>query len=102
LADVTLNAKQFDNLKATSSPPQLVPGPLLESQISIVIREMILGLEYLHSQGKMHRDVKAANVLFADDGSVKLADLGVAAQFGATFAKRHTLVGTPYWMVRLI
>ncbi|XP_053700908.1 mitogen-activated protein kinase kinase kinase kinase 5 isoform X3 [Synchiropus splendidus] len=75
-----------------------VTGPLSELQIAYVCRETIQGLGYLHSKGKMHRDIKGANILLTDDGDVKLADFGVAAKITATIAKRKSFIGTPYWM----
>ncbi|XP_031435235.1 mitogen-activated protein kinase kinase kinase kinase 3 isoform X2 [Clupea harengus] len=75
-----------------------VTGPLLESQIAYVSRETIQGLYYLHNKGKMHRDIKGANILLTDNGYVKLADFGVSAQISATLAKRKSFIGTPYWM----
>ncbi|XP_058019085.1 mitogen-activated protein kinase kinase kinase kinase 5 isoform X3 [Ahaetulla prasina] len=75
-----------------------VTGPLSELQIAYVCRETLQGLAYLHMKGKMHRDIKGANILLTDHGDIKLADFGVAAKITATIAKRKSFIGTPYWM----
>ena len=70
-----------------------VSGPLSEKQIAFMSRETLQGLVYLHTMGKMHRDIKGANILLTDRGEVKLADFGVSAQITATLGKRKSFIG---------
>lgn len=71
---------------------------LTEDTIGTVLFYTLKGLEYLHERRKIHRDIKAGNILLNNDGHAKLADFGVAGQLTDTMAKRNTVIGTPYWM----
>lgn len=71
-------------------------GKFPENLVAVYISQVLEGLLYLHDQGVIHRDIKGANILTNKDGTVKLADFGVAAKTGG--ATDAAVVGSPYWM----
>ncbi|KAH9050453.1 kinase-like domain-containing protein [Lactarius hengduanensis] len=103
------------------------PGGMEEEVVRCILKQALEGLNYLHINGFIHRDVKAANLLIDDDGTVLLGDLGVAAPLNdedhthvhenaklsrivvfdkdvnvaprrSRVGKRRSFVGTPCWM----
>jgi len=77
---------------------QILATPPTEGQIAYIVRETLMGLDYLHNKlSIIHRDIKAANILLTDDGEVKLTDFGVSA-IVQNNQKRRSVIGTPYWM----
>eukprot|EP00300_Choanocystis_sp_HF-7_P002731 c12066_g1_i1.p1 GENE.c12066_g1_i1~~c12066_g1_i1.p1 ORF type:complete len:483 (+),score=119.50 c12066_g1_i1:50-1498(+) len=76
----------------------LLFNQLTEKQIAYVCREALRALSFLHSENRIHRDIKSDNFLLGMKGEVKLADFGFAAQLTAEGQNRKSVVGTPYWM----
>ncbi|GAA5918895.1 hypothetical protein JCM6882_003368 [Rhodosporidiobolus microsporus] len=71
---------------------------LEEDQISCISNETCKGLQHLHAQSIIHRDIKSDNVLLDPQGHVKITDFGFSAKLTDQKSKRATMVGTPYWM----
>ncbi len=63
-----------------------------------LLRQAAEGLDYAHSQGVIHRDVKPANLLITSDGRLKITDFGVAKLVSHTMTMTGTVLGSPFYM----
>lgn len=77
---------------------QMCQMELKEVEICDIMAAATMGLNHLHSKHLLHRDVKCANILLTKRGGVKLADFGISTQTHTQQQKRHTTIGTPFWM----
>ncbi|OWB69496.1 hypothetical protein B5S30_g4912 [[Candida] boidinii] len=72
---------------------------LPENEIRVYVKQILQGLKYVHEQGLIHRDIKAANILLDSNNVVKLADFGVATKVIDDPANTNIETnGSPYWM----
>ncbi|KAL6947403.1 hypothetical protein ACO0QE_002287 [Hanseniaspora vineae] len=71
---------------------------LNEEEICVIVKQILQGLQKLHYEQKVHRDIKLANVLISNSGVIKLTDFGVSAQIQQQHHRLKTFVGSPNWM----
>ena len=84
-----------DTLKA-----RLNQGPLTSEEIEQVVNSVGSALAYAHKQGILHRDIKPSNVMIAKDGTMYLADFGLAriAEAGESTMSSDSIMGTPQYI----
>jgi eukaryotic-like serine/threonine-protein kinase len=67
-------------------------------KVLYIISEVALALDYSHTQGVVHRDIKPGNIMLLDNGKVKVTDFGIAKAVTATQTKSGVILGTPNYM----
>jgi serine/threonine protein kinase len=75
------------------------PPELLEVERAVtLIAQAARALQHAHTRNIVHRDIKPANLMLAADGSIKIADFGLAKNAAAGLTQDGTILGTPYYM----
>ena len=81
-------------------------GPFEEPLIRNFVRQVLIGLSYLHGEDIIHRDIKGANILIDIKGTVKIGDFGISKKSVPLMkkmkisktGKRASLQGSVFWM----
>ncbi|MFC7539342.1 serine/threonine-protein kinase [Siccirubricoccus deserti] len=68
------------------------------AEIVRVMEQVLAALAYSHGRGVVHRDIKPANIMLAHDGTVKMADFGIARLENSSMTQVGTIMGTPSYM----
>ncbi|GKT35388.1 Kinase, PLK [Aduncisulcus paluster] len=71
---------------------------LTEPEVRFIMRQLIASVQYIHSKGIIHRDLKTGNVMLDSEMTVKVGDFGLAAQLHSDDERRFTMCGTPNYI----
>ncbi|MDB9822610.1 serine/threonine-protein kinase [Deltaproteobacteria bacterium] len=95
--DLTYLAMEF--LKGEDLRQHCKKGSLLPMRkVLDIVSEVALALDYAHTQGVIHRDVKPGNIMLIKNGRVKVTDFGIAKAVSSTQTKSGVVLGTPNYM----
>jgi serine/threonine protein kinase len=86
------------NLGSLRSLAQRSPSGVPEPYLASMCAQVLVGLQYLHSNSTLHRDIKPENVLHNDQGEVKLTDFGISKEITSTIQVANTFLGTSTYM----
>ena len=67
-------------------------------EVGEIIRQVLDGIGYAHSEGVVHRDLKLSNILINNDGRIKISDFGIARIESSNLTRVGDILGTPYCM----
>jgi serine/threonine protein kinase len=67
-------------------------------EVGEIIRQLLDGIGYAHSEGVVHRDIKLSNIMINSDGRIKISDFGIARIDSSNLTQVGDILGTPYCM----
>jgi serine/threonine protein kinase len=73
-------------------------GRFNENLVRRYTKHILMGLEHLHRNKVVHRDIKGGNILVGVNGQCKLADFGASFSLAEFSSEKPSIEGTPYWM----
>lgn len=82
----------------TTPAPTHRPRGLCEPLLAAITKQIVLGLEYLHSNHQLHRDIKPDNILIDHDLRIRINDFGLCTELSNTLAVTETFLGTLSYM----
>ncbi|XP_076271174.1 STKc_myosinIII_N_like and MYSc_Myo21 domain-containing protein ninaC isoform X1 [Rhynchophorus ferrugineus] len=71
---------------------------ICEEHIAHILKETVKGIIYLHENNIIHRNIRASNIVFTQNGEIKLGDFTVALRLKDSEDLVRECVGSPYWM----
>jgi serine/threonine-protein kinase len=94
MAYIAMELMQGEDLKKYTVKESLLPIP----KVVDFIAKVADALDYAHQQGITHRDIKPANIMLLSDGTIRVADFGIARIQGSSKTATGTVLGTPSYM----
>lgn len=86
------------NLKQKLDELEKLGKSFTEKEILDIMKQILQGLQYLHSKNIVHRDLKAENILFFKNGQLKIADFGLSKIIDKSIVSFHTFAGSLQYM----